>query len=66
LAADGHKLSKQNGALALDLSEPVAALRAAGQVLGLPPLLAGACGITPAQWLQAAVPVWARMHALRP
>jgi glutamyl-Q tRNA(Asp) synthetase len=30
LAADGHKLSKQNGAQALDLAQPVAALQAAG------------------------------------
>ena len=32
---DGKKLSKQNGAQALDLSDPAAALRAAGQQLGL-------------------------------
>jgi glutamyl-Q tRNA(Asp) synthetase len=36
LAADGRKLSKQNGARPLDLSNPVAALDAAAQVLGLP------------------------------
>ncbi len=34
--ADGEKLSKQNGALALDLSDPLAALGQAAQVLGLP------------------------------
>ncbi len=55
LAADGHKLSKQNGAQALDLSDPVAALQAAGRVLGLPNLAAP----TPAQWLAGAVPAWA-------
>jgi glutamyl-Q tRNA(Asp) synthetase len=35
LAADGQKLSKQNGAQALDTSAPVACLRQAAQVLGL-------------------------------
>jgi glutamyl-Q tRNA(Asp) synthetase len=55
LAADGHKLSKQNGAAALELSDPVAALGAAGHVLGLPPLAAdGVPG-----WLAQAVPAWA-------
>jgi glutamyl-Q tRNA(Asp) synthetase len=37
LAADGQKLSKQTGAAALDLSDPLAALNQAAQVLGLPP-----------------------------
>ena len=36
LGADGDKLSKQNGAMALDLSDPLAALAQAAQVLGLP------------------------------
>ncbi len=35
LAADGHKLSKQNGATALDLRDAAAAVRAALAVLGL-------------------------------
>jgi glutamyl-Q tRNA(Asp) synthetase len=35
LGANGEKLSKQNGALALDLSAPVAALNRAAQALGL-------------------------------
>ncbi len=35
LADDGHKLSKQNGARALDLSDPVAALTDAAGALGL-------------------------------
>jgi glutamyl-Q tRNA(Asp) synthetase len=36
LAADGEKLSKQNGAMALDLSQPLRALNAAAAHLGLP------------------------------
>lgn len=36
MGANGEKLSKQNGALALDLSDPLAALGQAAQVLGLP------------------------------
>jgi glutamyl-Q tRNA(Asp) synthetase len=35
LAADGHKLSKQNGAAALDLSDPAARLHEAAASLGL-------------------------------
>jgi glutamyl-Q tRNA(Asp) synthetase len=37
LAADGQKLSKQTGAAALDLRDPLATLNQAAQVLGLPP-----------------------------
>ncbi|WP_374569494.1 tRNA glutamyl-Q(34) synthetase GluQRS [Ideonella sp.] len=55
LAADGQKLSKQNGAQALDLADPFAALRAAGQVLGLPAQLTTAGR---AEWLAAAVAAW--------
>ena len=36
LAPDGQKLSKQNGAQPLDLSDPLAALHAAAAVLELP------------------------------
>jgi glutamyl-Q tRNA(Asp) synthetase len=35
LAADGHKLSKQNGAAAIDLSDPAARLREAAIELGI-------------------------------
>ena len=35
LAANGEKLSKQNGAQAIDTGEPLRALHAAAQVLGL-------------------------------
>ena len=55
LGADGHKLSKQNGAAALDLGDPTAALRAAGRVLELPDMAAADA----AAWLHAALPAWA-------
>ncbi|MBQ0932826.1 tRNA glutamyl-Q(34) synthetase GluQRS [Ideonella alba] len=54
LAADGCKLSKQNGAAPLDLTDPLAALRAAGTVLGLPPLP----GTALPDWLASAVAAW--------
>jgi glutamyl-Q tRNA(Asp) synthetase len=38
LGTNGEKLSKQNGALALDLQHPVQALNTAAHVLGLPRL----------------------------
>ena len=55
LGADGHKLSKQNGAQALDLEDPLAALRAAARVLELPPIATTDI----AAWLAAAVAAWA-------
>jgi glutamyl-Q tRNA(Asp) synthetase len=54
-AADGRKLSKQNGAQALDVARPLAALQAAAAVLGLPPSSAA----TVPDWLAQAVPAWA-------
>ena len=54
-AADGHKLSKQNGAVALDTRDPLAALEAAAQVLGLPTCATG----TLSDWLVAATKAWA-------
>jgi glutamyl-Q tRNA(Asp) synthetase len=59
LGADGRKLSKGNGAAALDVSQPVAALQGAGRVLGLPTLDAA----TPADWLGQAVACWAGIIA---
>ncbi|GAB4562087.1 MAG: tRNA glutamyl-Q(34) synthetase GluQRS [Rhizobacter sp.] len=50
----GEKLSKQSGAQAIDTCKPVAALRAAAQVLGLPPLSAHGHG----PWLAEAVTAW--------
>ena len=55
LAEDGEKLSKQNGAQALQMDDPLAALRAAGAVLGLPAIEAAHTG----DWLGSAVRAWA-------
>ena len=63
LAADGHKLSKQNGAAALDLSDPVRALAAAGRVLGLQALDGEPTGRAVADWLAQAVAQWAGIIA---
>jgi glutamyl-Q tRNA(Asp) synthetase len=54
LAADGQKLSKQNGAQALDLDDPLALLRSAGHSLHLPALQASSV----ADWLAAATQAW--------
>ncbi len=56
LGADGHKLSKQNGAKPLDASDPLAALQIAATTLALPPIEAGSVG----EWLGAAVRAWAQ------
>lgn len=54
-AADGEKLSKQHGAPALDLRDPLHALQAAAQVLGLPPAPPGGnrIGEALAAWVNA-------------
>lgn len=54
LGPNGEKLSKQNGAEALDLRDPVAALAAAAATLGL----AVPARATVGDWLAAAVPAW--------
>ena len=59
LGADGHKLSKQNGAQPLLLDRPVTALQAAAAVLGLPRLTAD----RPAEWLAQAVQAWRALCA---
>ncbi len=53
LGVNGKKLSKQNGAMALDLSAPAEALNNAAVVLGLPPQLG-----TVTEMLQAWVHHW--------
>lgn len=58
LGANGEKLSKQNGAQALDTRNPLAALQRAGQTLGLG-LEGGFNASTAAEWLQHAIPLWA-------
>ncbi len=53
LGANGEKLSKQNGAAALDTSAPLTALNAAAQALGLPAqtgTLAHALSVWTGQW----------------
>jgi glutamyl-Q tRNA(Asp) synthetase len=55
LGADGHKLSKQNGAVPVDLHDPLAALRAAASLLQLPACDAADVGT----WLGQAVAAWA-------
>jgi glutamyl-Q tRNA(Asp) synthetase len=52
--ARGDKLSKSNGAQALDVSDPLAALRNAGSVLGLPTLAA----VSAPDWLAQASAAW--------
>jgi glutamyl-Q tRNA(Asp) synthetase len=53
--ADGDKLSKQHGAAPVPLDQPLAALEAAAQVLGLPP-----CDDTDiGRWLAQRVTAWA-------
>lgn len=54
LGPNGEKLSKQNGARALDLHSPLAALQAAGRTLGLQE----AQGHTVADWLARATQAW--------
>ena len=65
MGADGQKLSKQNGAAALDTGGPaeaLAALEAAARVLGLPT----ATQKTPADALRAWVAPWAALYNPRP
>jgi glutamyl-Q tRNA(Asp) synthetase len=53
-AADGNKLSKQNGAEAVDLTDPLCALRGAAAVLDLPALPQTRLP----DWLAAATAAW--------
>ena len=58
--ANGEKLSKQNGAVALDNSRPLTLLKAAGQVLGIE--VQEHC-VNPQQWLALAVQRWRATRA---
>ena len=58
LGANGEKLSKQNGAVPLDLADPLAALRAAGRVLGIESDAGDIAG-----WLAQATRQWRRLVA---
>ena len=58
LDADGEKLSKQNGAAALDTSRPLEVLKAAGMLLAVE-----ASGSTLAEWLAQATACWAQRWA---
>ena len=57
LGENGEKLSKQNGASEADLHDPVHALRAAAQQLGMHEAAQHRAN-TPALWLASAVPAW--------
>lgn len=57
--ANGEKLSKRNGAGALDPGDPMGALRRAGAVLGIT-----AAGTTPPGWLAEATRAWSRSWAI--
>jgi glutamyl-Q tRNA(Asp) synthetase len=54
LGTDGDKLSKQNGAQALDIGQPIEALRSAGEMLDL-----HVNADDPSSWLDAATAQWA-------
>jgi glutamyl-Q tRNA(Asp) synthetase len=56
LGENGEKLSKQNGALALEVSQPLLALQQAGRLLGLADSATSAA--TVADWLAQAVARW--------
>jgi glutamyl-Q tRNA(Asp) synthetase len=58
--ANGEKLSKQNGATALDTSQPLALLQAAGHVLGVK---VQEHPVHPEQWLALAVGQWDAKYA---
>ena len=57
LGANGEKLSKQNGAPALDTGQPLALLQRAGDTLAWG-LEGGISASTPAEWLRQAMALW--------
>lgn len=66
MAADGHKLSKQNGAAALDLGDPVARLREAAVRLGLHLHTSDPLAETVAQWQAATIPAFSNSSRISP
>ncbi|SFU94458.1 glutamyl-Q tRNA(Asp) synthetase [Polaromonas sp. YR568] len=58
LGANGEKLSKQNGAQALDTAQPLRLLAQAGEALGLDTERMASAD-SPSAWLQQAIPLWA-------
>lgn len=58
LGGNGEKLSKQNGASAVDLGDPLAALGRAGFSLGLDPMPASSVS----DWLALAVTAWRPLY----
>lgn len=63
LAPDGQKLSKQNGAAAVEVDHPVAALAQAATALDLPPALCTQTDLTLGDWLARAVAAWGERWA---
>lgn len=59
-AADGQKLSKQTGALAVDVEHPLEALRAAAAVLGLDVAAESGETTSVGRWLEQATQAWGR------
>ena len=60
LAPNGEKLSKQNGAQALDTSEPQRMLETAGMTLGIK-----AAAASVPEWLTSAVSQWQQLYPAR-
>ncbi|MBX3610984.1 MAG: tRNA glutamyl-Q(34) synthetase GluQRS [Hydrogenophaga sp.] len=58
MGANGEKLSKQNGAHALDLGNPLAALNVAAQALGLPASASDDLGSALGHWIGAWAERW--------
>jgi glutamyl-Q tRNA(Asp) synthetase len=58
LDEQGEKLSKQNGALGFDSSQPVKALCRAAHVLGLPEPISNSVHLSLAEWLAQATVGW--------
>ncbi len=66
LGPNGEKLSKQNGAQALDLQDPIGALRGALSVLGLNTAHSATCSHSVSDVLAQAVQAWRDSPFMRP